>query len=590
MRRSTSLVCVSLALGLAGCTILAPGSDSGGSNPGTGGAGPAAPVTHAIRVDTVGYLPDREKVATVVLPTGMTSLTNTTAELRAVADDSVVWPCEVIGPKTDLDTGVTYYTADFTPFTELGDFYVSTPGLKVDGVPARSAPFKINGAVFSDLLSKAMLSFYGQRCNTAIEIKIGSDTWKHGVCHMKDAYQTYLPPLMSNTIKPSLHGWHDAGDYGKYTTNGAFAAGMLLQAWERFQPTLNALSLPIPEHGDKFPDFLAEIKWQLDWLLTTQREDGAVSFKVTEKVFGGFVSPEGDSAPRYYTDVNDSAAANFVAVMAQASRVFKPYDEALAASYLDVARKSYAFLQTQDGTYETNLDMFSTGQYDGASSDIDNRRWAAAEMWATTGEAAFLTDFETRAANASVTDIFDWDNLGNMGIFTYLMSTRAGRSADLVTALTTKTLTSADNLAANADASAFGRGINGYYWGSNGGVARASMNLATAALLNPAAADKYNDAIAKQLDHLLGRNYYDRSQVTLVGYRPPVNIHHRPSIADKTFNPYPGLLVGGTGGHDHKATSWTDEVGDGSSNEVAVNWNAPLVYAAAALTPPPPAP
>ena len=114
-----------------------------------------------------------------------------------------------------------------------------------------------------------------------------------------------------------------------------------------------------------------------------------------------------------------------------------------------------------------------------------------------------------------------------------------------------------------------------------------SLNLGTAALLNPAGAGKYRDAIAKQLDHLLGRNYYDRSQVTMVGYNPPVNIHHRPSVADKVYFPYPGLLVGGTGGRDNKATTWVDEVGDGSSNEVAVNWNAPLVYAAAALTPAP---
>ena len=73
----------------------------------------------------------------------------------------------------------------------------------------------------------------------------------------------------------------------------------------------------------------------------------------------------------------------------------------------------------------------------------------------------------------------------------------------------------------------------------------------------------------------------------MVGYNPPVNIHHRPSVADKVYFPYPGLLVGGTGGRDNKATTWVDEVGDGSSNEVAVNWNAPLVYAAAALTPAP---
>ena len=63
--------------------------------------------------------------------------------------------------------------------------------------------------------------------------------------------------------------------------------------------------------------------------------------------------------------------------------------------------------------------------------------------------------------------------------------------------------------------------------------------------------------------------------------------HHRPSIADKVLNPYPGLLVGGTGGRTTGRDMGRRGLGDGSSNEVAVNWNAPLVYAAAALTPAP---
>ena len=330
----------------------------------------------------------------MVLPKGTASLTDLTAEVRAVSDDSLVWPGNVTGPQADPDTGVTYYVADFTPFTTEGEYYLATPGLLVDGVPARSAPFKIAANVFSGLLSKAMLSFYGQRCGTALEIKIDSTTWKHAECHKKDAYQKYLPPLYENSIKPSLHGWHDAGDYGKYTTNGAFAAGMLLQAWERFQPALNALSLPIPEHGGALPDFLAEVKWELDWLLTTQRDDGAVSFKVTELMFGAFVAAEADSVPRYYADVNDSAAANFIAVMAQASRIFAPYDRELADTYIDVARKSYAFLGAQAEPYKSTVAPFTTGDYDVSRPDTDNRLWAAAEMWVTTGEAPFLVDFE----------------------------------------------------------------------------------------------------------------------------------------------------------------------------------------------------
>jgi endoglucanase len=151
-----------------------------------------------------------------------------------------------------------------------------------------------------------------------------------------------------------------------------------------------------------------------------------------------------------------------------------------------------------------------------------------------------------------------------------------------VDTIKTSALASADSLAARAEAAAFGRAINGYWWGSNGAVARAAMNLTVGAVLAPDSAGRYNDAIAMQLDHLLGRNIYDRTQVTGIGYHPPIRPHHRPSIADDASNPWPGLMVGGS---QPDAVSWKDSSDDASLNEIAINWNAPLTFAAAALTP-----
>jgi endoglucanase len=108
------------------------------------------------------------------------------------------------------------------------------------------------------------------------------------------------------------------------------------------------------------------------------------------------------------------------------------------------------------------------------------------------------------------------------------------------------------------------------------------MNLWVAYQLN--GDKKYLDAIAMQLDHLLGRNIYDRTQVTGVGYNPPLQPHHRPSASDAYAAPWPGLLVGGT---SSGATGWKDDTNDYRSNEVAINWVAAFVYATAALTPAP---
>src|SRR5262249_16273321 len=147
----------------------------------------------------------------------------------------------------------------------------------------------------------------------------------------------------SDTIKPSLHGWHDAGDYGKYTTNGAFTVGMLLDAWERFSTKIQAVPLAVPEHGGPIPDFLAEGKWELDWLLTTQPGDGRAGHRVTAKTFEGFIMPDNDGSQRFYVPVGTVATADLVAVMAKAARIYMPFDADLAATYLAAAQKGYAF-------------------------------------------------------------------------------------------------------------------------------------------------------------------------------------------------------------------------------------------------------
>jgi endoglucanase len=96
-----------------------------------------------------------------------------------------------------------------------------------------------------------------------------------------------------------------------------------------------------------------------------------------------------------------------------------------------------------------------------------------------------------------------------------------------------------------------------------------------------------------QLDFLLGRNSYDRSQVTMVGYHPPQKPHHGPSAGDGVFDPWPGLLVGGANSTASMAPAgvlpdvdWIDDANNYQVNEIAINWNAPFVYATAALTPP----
>ena len=54
------------------------------------------------------------------------------------------------------------------------------------------------------------------------------------------------------------------------------------------------LDLKIPESGGKMPDFLAEIKWNLDWMLSLQDADGGVWHKQTSENFCAFIMPQDD--------------------------------------------------------------------------------------------------------------------------------------------------------------------------------------------------------------------------------------------------------------------------------------------------------
>jgi endoglucanase len=91
------------------------------------------------------------------------------------------------------------------------------------------------------------------------------------------------------------------------------------------------------------------------------------------------------------------------------------------------------------------------------------------------------------------------------------------------------------------------------------------------------------------LQYLLGRNCFGVSWVTHVGTNPFLHPHHRPSITDNIAAPWPGLLSGGPNAKPADQVAqvlpklppirmWLDDQMAFSLDEVAINWNAPLVF------------
>lgn len=541
-----------------GCVVLVATTSS-----------PANAADDDIRLSTIGYLPDRPKVATIVGTAG------SSFALKRVLDDTSVMTGELSDPVADAETNQNVRRADFSAFAEAGNYYLEVPGV------GRSLPFAIGRDVFAKQLVTAMLGYYGWRSGTAVEFAYQGQVFRQGPGHLQDGLLDYIG--QTGVTRDGSRGWYDAGDYGKYTVNGSFTLGMLLQAWESFSAHLQDMVLPIPEQGGALPDYLDELKWQFDWLFTMQYSatDGRVSHKLTSLGFPPFIMPEQDLDKTYYSPYGSAATADFVAAMAFGSRVYRPYDTALADKMLAAASLSYQWLQANTANVSADINAFTTGAYQ--TQDRDDRIWAAAEMWETTGDAAALADFEARASVSSggtlVDADFDWGNTRNLGVYTYLLSARSGKSASVVESLQAALTRAADSLVTNRNNHAYGRALTKYYWGVNGAVARTCMTLQVANQLSPNQA--YVDTCADQVAHLYGRNYYNRSYVTGAGKDPPLNPHHRPSGSDGISAPFPGLLVGGP---QPAATSWLDVESEYSLNEVAINWNGALVFALAGLS------
>jgi endoglucanase len=519
----------------------------------------------AVRLNTVGYLPRHEKRATLPAPC-------VEFQVVRVSDGAAVLRGKSKGPSRDGDTGEDLCVADFSALRE--------PGLyRLEAGASRSAPFRVADDVYESAFQTAVRAMRLWRCGAAVRLEHEGVTYAHAACHTQDARLDFVGGPVG-ARRDAAGGWHDAGDYNKYVVNAGVTVGVLLRAWEEFGARVRRVDLGLPKTEAKLPAYLAEVKWELDWLLKMQAADGSVYHKVSTRGFGPAVVPEEEKSERFITPWSSAATADFVAMTAMAARAFKPFDAAYSRLLLEAARKSYAFLRAHPESRRADLKGFTTGGYQ--TDDADDRLWAAAEMWQTTGDGDSLADFEERARRfeGKFTQDWGWSDVKNLGLLTYLFSARPGRDARLVRQVREALIETADQIVLVRDRSPHGRTLTRYYWGANGGVAGTTLLLRAAHRIDPKPV--YVETALDAVSHLLGRNFYGRSFVTGVGFDPPRHPHDRRSMAPGAAGAWPGYLVGGGW---PRATDWVDDSENYRVNEIAINWNAPLVYALAASLP-----
>lgn len=540
------------------------------------GAGP-------VSFNQLGYLPNAQKLFTLRVPSAGFSV-------RATSGSTVL----VGKPNAAIDdsaSGDRIQTCDVSSLRQPGIYIFKTE-------TAQGAPFEIGNDVYRQALWLTMRSYYGQRCGCNVDLGNG---FSHPACHVTGEFHR-----SSGKTGPHKNhgGWHDAGDYGRYIVNSGISTGTLLWTWEMSSPSVRKIDLKIPESGGKIPDFLAEVRWNMDWMLSLQDEDGGVWHKQTSENFCPFIMPQDDHLTSYVIGTglapykSTCATADLATVAAIAARCYGPYDDAYAKTCAEAARKAFAWAAKNPDEIFKNPEGVRTGEY-GNGDCRDELLWAAAELWRTTGDPQYRKAFESwvtylRGDGGLSIKTPGWNQVSALAMWTYAMAERKDASAQLVAQIRESSAYAAKSLVENSRQNGYGNTLSlaDYVWGSNGVAGNQALQLLVADRLQKK--DEFRQAAAENLHYLLGRNCWDLSWVTQLGRRAFEHPHHRPSGADNIAAPWPGLLSGGPNAHPSDPAGrfmpprppmqmYKDEQAAYSMNEVAINWNAPLVFLLAAL-------
>lgn len=422
-------------------------------------------------------------------------------------------------------------------------------------------------------------------------------------------------------------GWYDAGDHGKYVVNGGIAVWTLLNAWER----AHALGLApfadgradIPEAGDDVDDLMNEARYEIEFLLQMQIPDdartwvagpdgprridgsGLVHHKAHDRAWTALpTAPADDPQPRFLYPASTAATLNLAAVGAQCARLWRPIDPAFADRCLGAARLAW-------DAAGRHPDLIADGGFDGGGAYgdpqmADERYWAGAELYVTTGEAIYRDEIRRSPywlggprSGASATGDPAYAQTAALGSISLALSDRLSREDQAV--VRDHLVEAARAYLAEADSQAYGLPQAGerFDWGSNGALLNRAliMGLAHDFTGDPV----FRQGVARTLDYLLGRNPLDRSYVSGYGDRPMRHPHHRfwtSGAGPEWPDPPAGALSGGPNttamvdevaramvGRCAPLACWADDYRAYALNEVAINWNAPLVWVAAFLDP-----
>ena len=504
-------------------------------------------------------------------------------EIRKVGDNSTVFSAPLnMRMANYFLSGEDVYTFDFSDLQTTGDYRVYLQGV------GYSQPFRIG----SDALDKVALLtskyLYHVRSGSAIEAQYSDPIFArpagHDVTIDAAFHESLLDsplyngetvcPLGSSSCPPEsmkdvTGGWYDAGDYGKYLTPAAPGTWIMLASFDVGGPAIFGDDWNLPESGNGVPDILDEARWEIDWIAKMQDpSDGGFYNKVVAQTWEGGTpdnSDLGGQVVRFIMEKTTVDTGSGTAILANASRIWQDYDSDLSASYLQQAELGWQFLQLHPDILPVGGFVNPPGHNSGPypdPDDLDNRCWAATELYRTTGETEY-DDFVNQECSKLTRGSNPWQEVGRQGQWAYIQSDWPGVN-------TTLQQTYRTNFNAGLGEFLYNKTQNQVYMdGSrldvpvwiNWGVMGVNTEEAFYLILNYHlfGDQKYLDAANLNADVTLGANPLSVSFVTGVGDVYPRDPLLGQSIYDPTDEPIPGYNVFGVAAHMPAGNPWNAE-------------------------------
>ncbi|MEO6316035.1 MAG: glycoside hydrolase family 9 protein [Chitinophagaceae bacterium] len=551
---------------------------------------------NAIRINQLGYYTNAPKIAIVA-----GNVAATRFYVVAASQNDTVFSGVPGNSIQSSNSSLQTHVLDFSACHAAGQFRIIIPGLPP------SYLFTIGVNANRAVAVGSLKGYYYLRASMPLENTFAGK-WARPEGHpdtvvlIHASAATAERPAGAAIATPG--GWYDAGDYNKYMVNAGITMGTLLAAYEDFRSYFDTLHTNIPESKDAVPDMLNETLYNLRWMFTMQDPfDGGVYNKCTNAAFDGMVMPGVTKLSRYVVQKGTAATLDFAAVMAQCSRLTKKMKRqlpGLSDSCLQAATKAWQWaiknpaLEYNQAAINKQYEIkITTGGY-GDRSFSDEWFWAATELFITTKDIQYKKPVLERINDSMV--LPSWGNVRMLGFYSLLRN-----AADVPIKLLPDMQHTKERLLAFADGylqpakenafqTVMGRSKRDFNWGSNSNAANQGIVLVNAYFITKE--KKYMDGALTNLDYILGRNATGYCFVTGMGTLSTLHPHHRPSVADGIEEPVPGLLAGGPNpGMQDKChydfteaeTAYTDVDCSYASNEIAINWNAPLVYLANAI-------